>query len=61
MREQVYIKNYLLTRHQSGSSLMSLNHMADWFDYEYEGILGLKHVPNPDYNPKVPDRKVDNL
>lgn len=38
---------------------MSLNHMADWFDEEYEAILGLKHIPNPDYNPTIPPAKDD--
>ena len=45
-RETNYIKNYMLIRHQSGSSLMKLNHLADWFDEEYDEILGLEH----DYN-----------
>lgn len=43
-RQAHYIKNYKLTRHQAGSSLMKLNHMADWSDEEYDGILGLKHI-----------------
>ena len=43
-RQAHYIKNYKLTRHQAGSSLMKLNHMADWSDEEYDGILGLKHL-----------------
>lgn len=59
-REKTYMRNYLLTRHQAGSSLMSLNHMADWYDAEYEEILGLMHKPDPDYHPKVPDRREDD-
>lgn len=40
---------------------MSLNHMADWFDYEYDSILGLKHISNSDFNPSVPERMEDDL
>ena len=44
MRKDHYIRNYKLTRHQSGSSLMKLNHLADWSDEEYDSILGLEHL-----------------
>ena len=43
-RKVNYIRNYVLTKHQSGSSLMKLNHLADWFDEEYDSILGLEHL-----------------
>ena len=43
MREAIYLKNYLMVRHQSGSSLMKLNHLADWTDEEYDDILGVEH------------------
>ena len=50
----------MLIRHQSGSSLMKLNHLADWYDEEYDIILGLEHPENneegeiPNY-PKTDD------
>ena len=43
-RKVHYIRNYVLTKHQSGSSLMKLNHLADWSDEEYDSILGLEHL-----------------
>jgi hypothetical protein len=47
-RKAHYIKSYLLTTHQSGSSLMKLNHFADWSDEEYDQILGLEHIGSTD-------------
>ena len=35
--------------------------MADWFEEEYEGILGLKHIKNSDYDPSIPERQEDGL
>jgi hypothetical protein len=43
-RKPYFIRNYVLTKHQSGSSLMKLNHLADWSDEEYDSILGLHHL-----------------
>jgi hypothetical protein len=62
VRQSLYIKNYLMTRHQAGSSLMKLNHMADWSDEEYDSILGLKHVSSSsdDSNINIPDPVEDN-
>jgi cathepsin S len=54
-RKENYVKNYLLVRHQSGSSLMKLNHLADWFDEEYDTILGLEHV-DPSSDAPIPDQ-----
>lgn len=36
---------------------MKLNHLADWFDYEYEQILGLNyhHQSNDDKIPTIVD------
>ena len=40
-RRNIYLMNYLGVAHQAGSSLMQLNHMADWSHEEYQALLGV--------------------
>ena len=50
-----------MVRHQSGSSLMRLNHMADWTDEEYEGILGIHHLRSDTPSKNIPSHLKDDL
>ena len=45
-RKETYIKNLHLVRHQAGTALMKLNHMADWYDEEYESLVYLVETPS---------------
>ena len=40
---------------------MSLNHMADWHDYEYEGILGIHHLKTDSHTEFIPKHDKDDL
>lgn len=60
-REGNYTQNFLMVRHQSGSSLMRLNHMADWTDEEYEGILGIHHLRSDTPSKNIPSHLKDDL
>lgn len=60
-REENYSKNYLMVRHQSGSSLMRLNHMADWSDEEYENILGIHHLKSETHSSTIPIHAQDDI